>query len=116
VSEWLQRALREALPEGAELELTQDRGQPALFDVDLPAMRLAAEAIDRSTGMSTAFIRSGGSIPIVAELAAKGVPAIVSGFALADDDIHAPNESYRLESLRMGEKAARELYAALARL
>jgi hypothetical protein len=40
----------------------------------------------------------------------------VSGFALPDDDIHAPNESYRLESLRLGEAASRELYAALARL
>ena len=29
------------------------------------------------------------------------------GFALPDDDIHAPNESYRLESLRLGRGAPR---------
>ena len=60
--------------------------------------------------------RSGGSIPIVAELAAAGIPTIVGGFALPDDAIHAPNESYRLESLRLGAAAARELYASLAQL
>ncbi len=54
--------------------------------------------------------RSGGSIPIVADLAAAGIPTIVGGFALADDAIHAPDESYRLESLRLGAAAARELY------
>ena len=40
----------------------------------------------------------------------------MSGFALPDDAYHAPNESYRLESLRLGEATARELYVALAEL
>jgi hypothetical protein len=35
---------------------------------------------------------------------------------LPDDAIHAPDESYRLESLRLGERSARELYAELAGL
>jgi hypothetical protein len=35
---------------------------------------------------------------------------------LDGDAIHAPNESYRLESLRMGERSARELYLALGGL
>jgi hypothetical protein len=49
-------------------------------------------------------------------LAGQGVPTIVSGFALSADAFHAPNESYRLESLRLGELAARELYRSLADL
>ena len=61
-------------------------------------------------------MRSGGSIPIVAALADRGIPTIATGFALADDDIHAPNESYRLRSLELGEAAARELLHALAAL
>jgi hypothetical protein len=44
------------------------------------------------------------------------VPTIVSGFALGADAFHAPNESYRLESLRLGELTARELYRSLAGL
>jgi hypothetical protein len=61
-------------------------------------------------------VRSGGSIPIVAEMAARGYPVIVSGFALPEDQIHAPDESYALRSLEWGELAARELYLSLAEL
>ena len=37
-------------------------------------------------------------------------------FALPEDAFHAPNESYSLESLRMGEATARELYRGLSEL
>jgi acetylornithine deacetylase/succinyl-diaminopimelate desuccinylase-like protein len=61
-------------------------------------------------------VRLGATIPIVAELAARGMPVIVSGFAVHADAFHAPNESFRLESLRLGEATARELLIALAGL
>jgi acetylornithine deacetylase/succinyl-diaminopimelate desuccinylase-like protein len=72
--------------------------------------------MERAVGVAPVLMRSGGSIPAVAELAHRGIPAIVSGFALAEDRIHSPDESFRLESLQMGERAARELYLALAAL
>ena len=56
-------------------------------------------------------MRLGGTLPLLAVLADRGITSIVSGFALPEDAFHAPNESYRLESLRLGEAAARELYA-----
>ena len=108
--------LRDAVPEGAEVEIGYQRAEPALFDVNDPVIQLAADAIERACGVAPVMQRSGGSIPVVAELAAAGIPTVVGGFALAEDLIHAPNESYRLESLRLGEAAARELYAALAAL
>ena len=58
----------------------------------------------------------GGSIPVVAAMAARGWPVIVSGFGTAEDEIHAPNESYRLESLDLGERAGARLLRALAAL
>ena len=61
-------------------------------------------------------MRIGGTLPLLAVLAERGIASIVSGFALPDDAYHAPNESYRLESLRLGEATARELYVALAEL
>ena len=108
--------LREGVPDGAETEFAVHTAHPALFAVDSPVIRLAGQALERATGMPTAYVRSGGSIPIVAELAAKGIPTIVSGFALPDDDIHAPDESFRIESLRLGAAAARELFLGLAEL
>jgi acetylornithine deacetylase/succinyl-diaminopimelate desuccinylase-like protein len=112
----LEGLLRAAVPDGAEVEIAMHTAEPALFDVSDPVIQLGADAIRTATGMEPAMQRSGGSIPVVAELAAAGIPTIVGGYALADDAIHSPNESYRLESLRLGEATARELYAALSRL
>lgn len=112
----LTELLRAALPEGAELELSAHCAAPALFDPDEPALRLAAEALRRACGCEPVFVRTGGSIPIVAEMAARGYPVIVSGFGLPGDAVHAPDESYALRSLEWGEAAARELYLALASL
>jgi acetylornithine deacetylase/succinyl-diaminopimelate desuccinylase-like protein len=112
----LEELLRSPVPDGAEVSFEWQLAEPSLFSVDEPAIQLAARALERATGTAPAMQRSGGSIPIVAELAAAGIPTVVGGFALADDAIHAPNESYRLESLRLGAAAARELYVALAEL
>jgi acetylornithine deacetylase/succinyl-diaminopimelate desuccinylase-like protein len=116
MADTLERLLREPLPDGAELEITGQRAAPALFSVEEPALALAAEALERACGVPPAFVRSGGSIPIVAEMAARGYPVVVGGFSLPDDAIHAPNESYRVRSLELGEASARELLEALARL
>ena len=108
--------LRAGVPDGAELELSSHRAPPALFDPGQPALQLAAEALRRACGREPAFLRTGGSIPIVAELAGKGFPVIVGGFGLPADAIHAADESYELHSLEWGEAASRELYLALAQL
>jgi acetylornithine deacetylase/succinyl-diaminopimelate desuccinylase-like protein len=111
-----ERLLRSAAPDGAEVEIEMERADPALFDPEHPALVLASEAIGRACGTAPAFVRLGGTLPLLAVLAERDVPTIVSGFVLPDDAIHAPDESYRLESLRLGERSARELYAGLAEL
>jgi acetylornithine deacetylase/succinyl-diaminopimelate desuccinylase-like protein len=112
----LERLLRAAAPEGAEVSIEMDLADPALFDPALPALQLAAGAMERACGTPPALVRLGGTLPLLAVLADRGIPAIVSGFALPEDAFHAPNESYRLESLRLGEAAARELYRTLSEL
>ena len=112
----LERLLRAAAPEGAEVSIEMDLADPALFDPAHPALQLAAGAIERACGTPPALVRLGGTLPLLAVLAERGMPAIVGGFALPDDAFHAPNESFRLESLRLGEAAARELYRTLSEL
>ena len=112
----LERLLRAAAPEGAEVSIEMDLADPALFDPAHPALQLAAGAMERACGTPPALVRLGGTLPLLAVLAERGMPAVVSGFALPDDAFHAPNESIRLESLRLGEAAARELYRTLAEL
>jgi acetylornithine deacetylase/succinyl-diaminopimelate desuccinylase-like protein len=112
----LERLLRSAAPEGADVAIEMDFAEPALFDPREPALQLAAEAIGRACGVAPVLSRLGGTLPLLSVLADRGIPTIVSGFVLGADAIHAPNESYRLESLRLGERSARELYLALGRL
>jgi acetylornithine deacetylase/succinyl-diaminopimelate desuccinylase-like protein len=111
-----ERLLRAATPDGAELSVRFDLAEPSLFHAGDPALQLAAGAFERACGTPPAFVRLGGTLPLLSVLADQGIPTIVSGFALGADAFHAPNESYRLESLRLGELTARELYRALAGL
>jgi acetylornithine deacetylase/succinyl-diaminopimelate desuccinylase-like protein len=112
----LERLLREALPDGAELRFSSDQAHPSAFDPDDPVLLAARRALERSTGTAPALLREGGTIPVLADFSARGIPTIVSGFSLPDDALHAPNESYRLVALEQGAAAARALYEELATL
>jgi acetylornithine deacetylase/succinyl-diaminopimelate desuccinylase-like protein len=112
----LERLMREAMPDGAEADFGWQLAEPALADPESQPVKLASEALGRACGVPAALLRSGGSIPAVAELMNKGIPTVVSGFGLPADAFHAPDESYSLRSLDLGERAARELYASLASL
>jgi acetylornithine deacetylase/succinyl-diaminopimelate desuccinylase-like protein len=109
--------IQEAAPAGADVQVEIEAiAEPALFDPEAPALKLAVEAMARACDTPPALVRVGGTLPLLAVLAQRDIPAIVSGFVLPEDALHAPNESYRLESLRLGERAARELYLSLAGL
>jgi acetylornithine deacetylase/succinyl-diaminopimelate desuccinylase-like protein len=112
----MERLLREAAPEGAQVEVSGHVAEPAQFDPESAPLKLAREAFERATGKAPALVRSGGTIPILAAFSERGIQAIVSGFALPEDQIHAPNESYRLKSLELNEKTSFELLKALGRL
>jgi acetylornithine deacetylase/succinyl-diaminopimelate desuccinylase-like protein len=116
MAEVLSGLLRAAAPPYAEVEIATHRADPALFDASHPTVALSSQALQRASGVEPVLLRSGGSIPAVAELGHRGIPTIVSGFALPDDAIHSPNESFRLSSLEAGERASHELYTALAAL
>jgi acetylornithine deacetylase/succinyl-diaminopimelate desuccinylase-like protein len=55
-------------------------------------------AYGQAFGGEPIFVRGGGTLPVVAMLnQAMGVPVIVLGFALPDDNMHAPNEKFNLD-------------------
>jgi len=113
----LERLIREALPDGAEMTVVSSHtAPPAHFPADSPALKIAGDAIERATGVAPAYVRSGGAIPFVADLSEKGIPTIVTGFVLPDDPFHAPNESFSVRGLELGYKSARELLTGLAAL
>ncbi|HEX8814080.1 MAG TPA: dipeptidase [Terriglobales bacterium] len=91
--------------------------EPALVDRNHPAVRAAAFAYKRGFGSSPVFIRSGGSIPVVhAFQKLLGIPAVLLGFGLPDDRIHAPNEKFHLPNFYNGIATSIWYLAAAARL
>jgi len=77
--------------------------QPALIDRTHPALRAAAVAYVAGFGRAPAFLRSGGSIPIVNSIQEIfGIPTVLMGFALPDDRMHAPNEKFHLPNFYHG--------------
>jgi acetylornithine deacetylase/succinyl-diaminopimelate desuccinylase-like protein len=113
----VERLLQDATPDGAELEVARlSSAPPGLVDPDSPAVQLAADAFERALGTRPLLVRSGGTLPIVPALADKGIPTILSGFALPESNIHSPNENVRSEYFELGVAAAQELYKAFAEL
>jgi acetylornithine deacetylase/succinyl-diaminopimelate desuccinylase-like protein len=111
-----ERLLRDAAPPDAEVEIDIHSAEAAQFDPESEPLRLARQAFEEATGKAPALVRSGGSIPILAAFAQRGIQTIVSGFATPADAIHAPNESYRLESIEQNEKTSYALLKALGAL
>ena len=109
----VERILREAAPEGADLEVALwSSAPPGLVPPDSRAVQLGLDAFERVLGVRPALIRSGGTLPIVPALADKGIATVITGFGLPDSQIHSPNERLVAEYVPRGTAAARELFLA----
>ena len=66
----------------------------------------AKQALSDEWPKPTAMIGMGGSIPIVGLFQrVLGVPTVLMGFGLPDDNLHAPNEKFHLPNLHRGIEA-----------
>ena len=91
-------------PGGVDVEVRLiHSGDACLVRVDNPYIQAATKALHEVWGKDTVFIRSGGSIPIVGDFDRHlGMPSVMMGFGLPDDNIHAPNEKYCLKNFELG--------------
>jgi acetylornithine deacetylase/succinyl-diaminopimelate desuccinylase-like protein len=113
----LEQLLRDAAPEGADLDVRRLSSSPAaIVRPDTPAIQLAQDAFEQTMGRRPLLARSGGTLPIVPALVDKGIPTIVTGFATPESSIHSPNERLLAEYMPLGIETAKELYRRLAAL
>ena len=78
-------------------------GQGYISPIDIPAYKAAEKAYEEVFGKTPIPVRSGGSIPIIADFEeVLGIKTILMGFGLDEDAIHSPNESFRLELFYKG--------------
>jgi acetylornithine deacetylase/succinyl-diaminopimelate desuccinylase-like protein len=103
----VQAAVRAACPKGvtAEFKPIHSAG-PSLVNPDNRFIAAAADAMEQVFGKKTVYIRSGGSIPIVGSFDRDlGIPSVMMGFGLPDDNLHAPNEKLHLPNFFRGIEA-----------
>ncbi|MFL5953154.1 MAG: M20/M25/M40 family metallo-hydrolase [Gaiellaceae bacterium] len=113
----VERLLRAAAPEGADLEVDLwSSSPPGLVPPHATAIQLGLAAFERVLGVRPALIRTGGTLPIVPALADKGIPTVITGFGLPDSNVHSPNERLVAEYVPLGTAAARELFLAFREL
>jgi acetylornithine deacetylase/succinyl-diaminopimelate desuccinylase-like protein len=112
-----ERLLREAAPEGADVEVERwSSASAGLIPPDAPAIRLAQDAFERVVGARPLLIRVGGTLPIVPALADKGIPTVITGFDLPEGNIHSPNERLRVDHIPLAVAAAKDVFRAFADL
>jgi acetylornithine deacetylase/succinyl-diaminopimelate desuccinylase-like protein len=113
-----ERMVRDATPEGAELEITvRNSARPALTPTGAPAIRLAGDAFEHVVGARPLLLRTGGTLPIYAELVGRGLPTLATGFGIESEcNIHAPNENVPDDALAVGVQTMREVFKRLGQL
>jgi acetylornithine deacetylase/succinyl-diaminopimelate desuccinylase-like protein len=117
IADEFERLLRDAAPVGAELEIERMGFSPAaVFDPASSAIELGLRAFERAVGARPALVRIGGTLPIAAALADRGIPTVITGFSLPDAGIHSPNERLRVDYVPLGIAAARALFEEFAAL
>ena len=121
VTELVAAAVRSATPPGVEVRVTVMPGgaRAVLTAIDHPAVQAARRAMRHGFGTDPAIIREGGSIPPVATFQhTLGLPVVLVGVGLPDDQIHAPNERFDLDQYARGVRVLARLWeempAALA--
>lgn len=111
--------LQATLPQGVQVSFDRDEGgtpAPTLPD-DHPLLVTASRVQEQLHGRKPVPVRAGGTIPISAIFREMlGIDTLTYGLAMPDEDVHAPNEFFRLASFDEGLKSWPMLLTELGRL
>ena len=99
---------RSIAPDSVKLEfIYYEKGMPYVCPIDLPAYKAAEKAFGDTYNIQPIPAHSGCSISIVSDFEQElGLKSILLGFGLGADNIHAPNENYRLDRFYKGIETA----------
>ena len=87
-----------------------------MTDFDNSFIQAAGRAIEKGFGRRPVFNREGGSIPVVSTFQeVLGLPSVLFGIGLPDENAHAPNEKLDLSNFHNGIIASTVLYDEIAK-
>lgn len=91
-------------PKGIQLKIkVHSKGPASVVSTDNDFVRAANKALHEVFHKDTVYIRSGGSIPIVAQFQKDlKIPSVMMGLGLPDDNLHAPNEKFHIPNFYRG--------------
>jgi acetylornithine deacetylase/succinyl-diaminopimelate desuccinylase-like protein len=101
-------------PHTSRLNIIAD-ADPVRLDLPRALVEAAQRAVVATFGIPAAFLRSGGTIPVVAALQRRRMPVLMIGFGLPGDRVHAANEQFSLTGLWRGTETMIRLFAELQR-
>jgi acetylornithine deacetylase/succinyl-diaminopimelate desuccinylase-like protein len=109
--------VKKLAPKTVEVKVTRMHGgKPWMTAYDNPFVQAAGRAIERGFGRKPVFTREGGSIPVVSTFQEElGLPAVLFGVGLPDENAHAPNEKLDVANFHGGVIASAALYEEIAR-
>jgi acetylornithine deacetylase/succinyl-diaminopimelate desuccinylase-like protein len=118
IAKQFEEYVRKVSPASVELKLTRlHGGKPWMAEFDSPYIRAAGRAIEKGFGKAPVFTREGGSIPVVATFQEElGIPSVLFGVGLPDENAHAPNERLDLGNFHGGVIASAHLYEEISKL
>jgi acetylornithine deacetylase/succinyl-diaminopimelate desuccinylase-like protein len=104
IEKLLKDYLRKVMPPGVNYRLDHlHGGNPYLTPWNSKEVQAAVHAIKKSFGKDPLPVRSGGSIPVIADFEeVLGIKAVLMGFGLESDAIHSPNEHFPIANLLKG--------------
>ena len=117
IVEAIARHVTDHMPPGVRVAVTALEGSapPYLIPPDHPGNTVAAEVLTELYGTAPYHVRSGGTLPICSHFRdILGVYSLNFAFGLDDEDIHSPDEFFRLASFEKGQKAYAMLLEKLA--
>ncbi len=115
MSKAVERHIRKLLPKTVRCKFeVLSTGKPWVASYNHPIFQTAIRALERGFSKKAVFIREGGSIPFVTEMHDTfGVPCVLLGFGLPDENAHAPDEHIALENYFGGIKSVAYFYQEL---
>ena len=104
-------------PQSVELEiLYQHQGKPYLVNPDSVYGKLAQQALTKTFDRPIAFVREGGTLPIIQSFKdVLGLDTLLLGLALPDAKAHSPNENFPIENFEAGIRLNRNLLEEIAK-
>ena len=109
--------VNDVAPKSVEVKITRMHGgKPWMASYDNPFIQAAGRAIEKGFGRKPVYTREGGSIPVVSTFQEElGLPSVLFGVGLPDENAHAPNEKLDLSNFHNGIIASAVLYDEIAR-